>query len=268
MLSYLILLKAKRYSPSIIDHVIHESIFQVRRSRYQILPNHFHSIRGKAQFLNSDYLSTRLSRNSTESIDLNLFRSIESDRDFDNHSSRIESRVVFNLVWFMFCRSTLSKETNYSNQTSKYLCLHSLKYFDLFSSAKTSSLPRHANEIVSNNNEIPPDKSSSTFRHKPGCPKYLPSSEYNLLSSDLFTHTTIDNIKKMYRFRRNFHWTLNISFRILPDIPEPTDLFDDQTYIHFYIPSKSENISIKKPWKIKYYSACSFFFSLLIKWKT
>ncbi len=38
---------------------------------------------------------------------------------------------------------------------------------------------------------------SVSSQHKPGCPKYIPSSEYNLLSSDLFTHTTIDNIKKM-----------------------------------------------------------------------
>lgn len=36
-----------------------------------------------------------------------------------------------------------------------------------------------------------------SIQHKPGCPKYIPSPEYNLLSSDLFTHTTIDNIKKM-----------------------------------------------------------------------
>jgi hypothetical protein len=35
-------------------------------------------------------------------------------------------------------------------------------------------------------------------------------------------------------------------FRILPDIPQNNDLFDDQTYIHFYIPSKTENRSIKK----------------------
>jgi len=38
---------------------------------------------------------------------------------------------------------------------------------------------------------------SVSSQHKPGCPKYIPSSEYNLLSSDLFTHTTIDNMKKM-----------------------------------------------------------------------
>lgn len=51
--------------------------------------------------------------------------------------------------------------------------------------------------LNTNNNEI---KSSEQFssEHKPGCPKYRPLSEYNLLSSDLFTHTTIDNIKKMF----------------------------------------------------------------------
>ena len=41
-------------------------------------------------------------------------------------------------------------------------------------------------------------------------------------------------------------WLFFISFRILPDIPENGELFNDQTYIHFYIPSKSENVSIKK----------------------
>ncbi|CAF3966316.1 unnamed protein product [Rotaria sp. Silwood2] len=72
--------------------------------------------------------------------------------------------------------------------------------------------------------------SEHIHRHKPGCPKYIPSPEHNLLSNNLFTHTTIDNIKKI----------------ILPDIPQNNELFDDQTYIHFYIPSKTENISFKK----------------------
>ena len=84
---------------------------------------------------------------------------------------------------------------------------------------KTATLPlqnKQTNSIVSNNNEIKSETplmtsqqysqssvktSSSTehlYRHKPGCPKYIPSSEHNLLSSDLFTHTTIDNIKKMF----------------------------------------------------------------------
>ncbi len=65
--------------------------------------------------------------------------------------------------------------------------------------SKTITFPLNTNQIFSNNNEI---KSSQQFssEHKPGCPKYRPSSEYNLLSSDLFTHTTIDNIKKMFVF--------------------------------------------------------------------
>jgi len=65
--------------------------------------------------------------------------------------------------------------------------------------SKTITFPLNTNQIVSNNNET---KSSQQFssEHKPGCPKYCPSSEYNLLSSDLFTHTTIDNIKKMFVF--------------------------------------------------------------------
>ncbi|CAF3539320.1 unnamed protein product [Rotaria sordida] len=121
---------------------------------------------------------------------------------------------------------------------------------------KTITLPLNTNttkqtfskeNLFSNNNEIKSEiplitskqfseasinthSSEHIHRHKPGCPKYIPSPEHNLLSSNLFTHTTIDNIKKI----------------ILPDIPQNNELFDDQTYIHFYIPSKTENISFKK----------------------
>ncbi|CAF0768856.1 unnamed protein product [Adineta steineri] len=104
---------------------------------------------------------------------------------------------------------------------------------------KTISLPYETKQtfskenLFSNNNEMksePSLKTLSSQQHKPGCPRYIPSPESNLLSSDLFTHTTIDNIKKI----------------ILPDIPQTNDLFDDQTYIHFYIPSNNENISMKK----------------------
>jgi len=100
---------------------------------------------------------------------------------------------------------------------------------------KTITFPFNTNQIFSNNNEI---KSSS--EHKPGCPKYRPLSEY-----DLFTHTTIDNIKKMFVLffvKSKLCFVFFILFRILPDIPENNDLFNDQTYIHFYIPSKTENI--------------------------
>ncbi|CAF4283685.1 unnamed protein product [Rotaria socialis] len=79
-------------------------------------------------------------------------------------------------------------------------------------------------------NSIKTLSSEQIHRHKPGCPKYIPSTEHNLVASNLFTHTTIGNIKKI----------------ILPDIPQNNELFDDQTYIHFYIPSKHENISLKK----------------------
>ena len=87
---------------------------------------------------------------------------------------------------------------------------------------KTTTLPLQTKQtyskenLFSNNNEIKSEtpfitsqqcsqssvKTSPSieplYRHKPGCPKYIPSSEHNLLSSDLFTHTTIDNIKKMF----------------------------------------------------------------------
>ncbi|CAF1164112.1 unnamed protein product [Rotaria magnacalcarata] len=118
---------------------------------------------------------------------------------------------------------------------------------------KTITLPLNTKQtfskekLFSNNNEIKSEtplltsqqfsqnsiktlSSEHIHRHKPGCPKYIPSPEHNLVSSNLFTHTTIDNIKKI----------------ILPDIPQNNELFDDQTYIHFYIPSKHENISLKK----------------------
>lgn len=91
-----------------------------------------------------------------------------------------------------------------------------------------------------------------THRHKPGCPKYIPLPEHNLLSSNLFTHTTIDNVKKMLVkiFNCMIHLPYSIFiffiFRILPDIPQDNELFNDQTYIHFYIPSKTENISLDK----------------------
>ncbi|CAF0759301.1 unnamed protein product [Adineta steineri] len=104
---------------------------------------------------------------------------------------------------------------------------------------KTITLPYETKQtfskenLFSNNNEMKSEPSLKTLspqQHKPGCPRYIPSPESNLLSSDLFTHTTIDNIKKI----------------ILPDIPQTNDLFDDQTYIHFYIPSNNENLSMKK----------------------
>ncbi|CAF3387197.1 unnamed protein product [Rotaria sp. Silwood1] len=120
---------------------------------------------------------------------------------------------------------------------------------------KTITLPLNTNtkstffkdNLFSNNNEIKSEiplitskqfskasiktlSSEHIHQHKPGCPKYIPSPEHNFLSNNLFTHTTIDNIKKI----------------ILPDIPQNNELFDDQTYIHFYIPSKTENISFKK----------------------
>jgi hypothetical protein len=73
-------------------------------------------------------------------------------------------------------------------------------FFLFLNSDKSLAFPLSTNnQIVSNNNEIP-SQSFETYssQHEPGCPKYLPSSDYNLLTSDLFTHTTIDNIKKMY----------------------------------------------------------------------
>jgi hypothetical protein len=66
--------------------------------------------------------------------------------------------------------------------------------------------PINTKQTFTNNNEIPlntsqqlsePSIKTLSSKHKPGCPKYIPSDEYNLLSNDLFTHTTIDNIKKM-----------------------------------------------------------------------
>ncbi|CAF1596318.1 unnamed protein product, partial [Adineta ricciae] len=95
--------------------------------------------------------------------------------------------------------------------------------------SKTMALPVETKPtLVLNNNEIslfsPQQQSLANHRHKPGCPQYIPSPENNLLSSDLFTHTTIDNMTKI----------------ILPDIPETTDLFDNQTYIHLYLPSKPD----------------------------
>ncbi|UJR35413.1 hypothetical protein I4U23_028170 [Adineta vaga] len=97
-------------------------------------------------------------------------------------------------------------------------------------STKIIALPLETKPtLFSNNNEMPLLSSSSSHRHKPGCPQYIPLPENNLLSTDLFTHTTIDNIKKI----------------ILPDIPETGDLFDDQPYIHFYLPSKSETLPIQ-----------------------
>lgn len=76
--------------------------------------------------------------------------------------------------------------------------------------------------------------------HKPGCPKYLPSN-------DFFPHPTIDQIKKMFVFKIPSQNSLCLfSSRILPDIPENADLFSDQTSIHFYIPSKNTNLSLKR----------------------
>ena len=77
-------------------------------------------------------------------------------------------------------------------------------------------------------------------RHKPGCPKYIPSSESHLLSN-------IDSIKKMSVLHPLITPVTLISlFRILPDIPEMADPSDNQPYIHFYIPSTNERLTIQK----------------------
>ncbi len=91
---------------------------------------------------------------------------------------------------------SIIKNVSFKSNPRVSLFISLPSHSNIFNLDKSLTLPLNTNQIVSNNNEIPSQSFSS--QHKPGCPKYLPSSEYNLLTSDLFTHTTIDNIKKMY----------------------------------------------------------------------
>ncbi|CAF1160484.1 unnamed protein product [Didymodactylos carnosus] len=87
--------------------------------------------------------------------------------------------------------------------------------------------PQSSTKPISTAKSLRQQQSNNERRHKPGCPKYIPASEYNLISDEVFTQTGPDTIQKI----------------ILPDVVDDDNRSYSENkntnYIRLYLPDSS-----------------------------